>query len=130
MIDDILSLERRSFLQLSAAAVALATAGTAVNAVPSTTGQRALVVYQPTDNASVEFATAMQASGLPIRALGSDPVRLWRDELQALVVEQGCRLLGRTGWMDYFVLSSLAREHRIFPQHEQQLSADSFDWLI
>lgn len=128
MMDDILSLERRAFLQQAAGAVAIATVS--VGADAEVTNRKTLVVYQQSDAASVQFASAMQAKGMRTIAIADDPVRQWRDELQKLVVNYGYRLMGRTQYPTYFVLRGLAAEHRIFPQHEHQPSPSSFDWLI
>ena len=127
MMDDIHSLERRRFLQQGSSAAALAAiAPTDVNATDS----RALVFYRAEDAVSVEFAAAMQSKGMRAVALTDDVVRQWRDELQSLVVDHGYKMLGRTGYADYFLLRGLAAEHRIFPLHEQQPSPHSFDWVI
>ena len=128
MMDDILSLERRRFLQQSSGAVAVATLGTATAA--SAGDNHTLVLYRPEDAESRAFAEAMHNKGMLTVALGNDVVRQWRDELQALVVQQGCKMMGRTGYADYFLLRGLAAEHRIFPHHEQQPTRYSFDWVI
>jgi len=126
MMDDILSLERRRFLQQSTGAVALATVGTTAVAGDN----RTLVLYRPEDAESRDFAEAMHNKGLLTVALGDDVVRQWRDELHTLVVEQHYKMMGRTGYADYFLLRGLAAEHRLFPQHEQQPTHYSFDWVI
>lgn len=128
MMDDIMGLNRRELLQ-SASAAALA-AVTPMAAGTASADARSLVVYRADNEAGVAFAAAMRAQGLAVFALGDDVVRQWRDELQTLVVAQGYRLLGRTGYADWFVLRGLAAEHRIFPQHEQQPHSHSFDWVI
>ena len=128
MMDDILSLERRRFLQQSSGAVAVATLGTATAASAGDT--RILVVYRPEDAESRAFAEAMYSKGMQTVALGNDVVRQWRDELHTLVVQQGYKMMGRTGYADYFLLRGLAAEHRLFPQHEQQPTHYSFDWVI
>jgi hypothetical protein len=128
MMDDILSLERRAFLQQAASTIAIATvSGSAEAAVGN---EKILVIYQESDAASVEFASAMRAKDMRCIALGDDPVRLWRDQLQKLVIGDGYGLMGRTPYPAYFVLRGLAAEHRRFPQHEQQPSPNSFEWLI
>lgn len=127
MMDDILSLKRRGFLQQTAGAIAV----TAVGTVHANAGEtHSLVVYRADDAASRAFAEAMQAKGARVVALGNDVVRQWRNELQSLVVEQRYQLLGRTAYPDWFLLRGLAAEHRLFPQHEQQPSAASFEWII
>ncbi len=128
MMDDILSLERRRFLQQSSGAVALASVGTAT--VADAGDSRTLVLYRPEDAESRTFAAAMHSKGMLTVALGDDVVRQWRDELQTLVVQQHYKMMGRTGYADYFMLRGLAAEHRIFPQHEQQPTHHSFDWVI
>lgn len=127
MIDDILSLERRAFLQQAAGAVALAAVSSRAGAANES---HTLVLYQEWDADSVAYATAMQQKGLRTLPLGNDVVRLWRDKLQNLVLNGGYRVTGITGYADYFVLRGLAAEHRRFVEHEQQLSRDSFAWII
>jgi hypothetical protein len=126
MMDDILSLNRRVFLQQSAGAVAV----TAISSNSAAGAVRALVVYRIDDEAGLAFAEAMHRQGARLAALGHDVVRQWRDELQHLVVEQRYQLMGRTGYADWFILRGLAAEHRLFPLHEHQPTASSFDWVI
>lgn len=126
MMDDILSLKRREFLQVAGAA---ALTSASAMAAPSAEA-RSLVVYRVDDAQSRAFAEAMQVQGMQVVALGNDVVRQWRDELQPLVIEQGYRLLGRTSYADWFLLRGLAAEHRMFPQLEQQPGSHSFDWAI
>lgn len=128
MMDDILSLQRRTFLQQAAGAAAIAAVSTGADA--ATPGVKTLVIYQEADQASVLFAKAMQAKGMQVFAIGDDPVRVWRDQLGKLVVDDGYRMIGRTQYPTWFVLRGLAAEHRIFPQHEHQPSEHSFDWHI
>ena len=128
MMDDVCSLERRRFLQQSTGAVALAAAGPVV--AEGRARLLGVVVYRAEVADSRDFATAMQQQGMQAVALGDDVVRQWRDQLQALVVAQGLPLLGRTGYADWFMLRGLAAEHRLYPQHEQQPSTHSFDWVI
>jgi len=127
MMDDVLSLQRRGFLQVGAVVLATVAPGRAM-AARSAGGS--VVVYRADDAASVAFAAAMRAQAVPTFALGDDVVRQWRDELQALVVGKGYRMMGRTGYADWFMLRGLAAEHRIFPQLEQQPGPHSFDWVI
>ena len=127
-MDDILSLERRRFLQQSSGAVALATVGAGTAAVAA--DNRTLLLYRLEDAESRAFAAAMHSKGMLTVALGNDVVRQWRDELQSLVVLQHYKMMGRTGYTDYFLLRGLAAEHRIFLQHEQQPTHHSFDWII
>ncbi|MES2605919.1 MAG: hypothetical protein V4603_13360, partial [Pseudomonadota bacterium] len=88
------------------------------------------VLYQAWDADSVAYAASMKEQGMPTLPLGNDVVRLWRDKLQHLVLNEGYRVTGITGYADYFVLRGLAAEHRRFVEHEQQLSRDSFAWII
>jgi hypothetical protein len=133
MMDDVIALQRREFLKMTSVAPVGAMAATASvfadGGVANVTTD-SLVVYRADDAASVAFAKAMEARGVQAFALGNDIVRQWRDELQELVVERGYRLTGRTGYADWFLLRGLAAEHRIFPQHEQQPTGHSFDWVI
>ena len=133
MMDDVIALQRREFLKITSVAPVGAMAATASVFADDGVAKVAtdsLVVYRADDAASAAFAKAMEAKGVPAFALGNDIVRQWRDELQELVVERGCRLTGRTGYADWFLLRGLAAEHRIFPQHEQQPTGHSFDWVI
>jgi hypothetical protein len=133
MMDDILSLQRRSFLQQSAGAVALAgvSAGVKASGAALASNQpKAIVLYQPHDEASVAYALQQQAAGMATLALSNDVVRQWRDQLQALVINEGYRLHGRTAYADYFMLRGLAAEHRLHTQPEQQYASGSFDWVI
>lgn len=132
MMDDVIALQRRDFLRAAVAPLgAMAAEASGFSDGGSDNGPSdVLVVYRADDAQSVAFAQTMQASGMTAFALGPDVVRQWRDELQVLVVERGCRLLGRTGYADWFLLRGLAAEHRIFPQHVHQPADHSFDWVI
>ena len=127
MMDDVLSLQRRGFLQAGAVVLSTVAPG---GAMADKSAGDAVVVCRGDDAASVAFAAAMRAQAVPTFALGDDVVRQWRDELQALVVGKGYRMMGRTGYADWFMLRGLAAEHRIFPQLEQQPGPHSFDWVI
>jgi hypothetical protein len=130
MMDDILSLQRRSFLQQAAGAVALAgvSGASATDLAPNQ--QKAIVLYQAHDEASVAYALEKQAAGMATMALSNDVVRQWRDQLQTLVISEGYRLYGRTAYADYFMLRGLAAEHRLYSPPEQQSAPGSFDWVV
>jgi hypothetical protein len=118
MIDDILSLQRRGFLQQTAGVVALAAVSAGSEAAGLVKQPRVLALYQEQDAVSVAFATALQQQGIAVQALGTDIVRLWRDQLRAQVVRDNVRLVGLTPYTDYFLLKGLAAEERIFPKME------------
>ena len=115
MIDDILSLQRRGFLQQTAGVMALAavTAGSEAAVFPAR--PKVLALYQQHDATSVAFAAALQQHGIAVQALGTDVVRFWRQQLRDQVVREQVRLVGLTAFADFFVLKGLAAEERIFP---------------
>ncbi|MFZ9584808.1 MAG: hypothetical protein ACO280_07595 [Pseudohongiellaceae bacterium] len=118
MLDDILALKRREFLQQSAGLVALAGAGAATRSLALPAGAGLCVLYQPAEPASTGFAALLQAQGAQCEPLAEDVVRQWRQQLRTRRL-QGTKLLGLTSYADFFVLRGLAGEERLFPHWEQ-----------
>ncbi len=127
MIDDILSLQRRGFLQQTAGVAALAAVAASSDTAVLAKQPRVLALYQERDAVSVAFATALQQQGIQVQALGTDIVRLWRDQLRVQVVRDNIRLVGLTPYTDYFMLKGLAAEERIFPKFEARQATAQVD---
>lgn len=113
---------RREFL--AGTAVALTSATVPLTTLAATTrklgDRQALVLYQPHDTHAMAFADELAAAGFSTFALTDDPVRLWRDGLGRLVIDEQFVLLGLSNWADYSMLRGLAAEYRRFPQLERQ----------
>lgn len=122
--------DRRQFLALGGLATA-ATLLPSLEAVGWSPGAgRAVLVHDPALAVPGVLATRIAGEGGRIVALDGDPVRLWRDGLDAQVRATG-RLYGYTLWADLLIFRGLAREVRLNLAREQ-LDAETgrVAWMI
>ena len=130
-----LSTTRRGFLAgaSGAAAVATASATGGVNAAAQLTAadSASVVLHDPSLPMPPEVARRLQANGARIITIDEDPVRMWRQELGAVLRNPDTKLFGLTRWADYLIVRGLAAESRRFPRFEQlHEESGHFTWLI
>jgi len=129
------STTRRGFLAAAggAAAAATATATGTVNAAQqlNAADSASVVLHDPSLPMPEDVARRLTANGARIIRLDDDPVRMWRQELGAVLRNPETKLFGLTRWADYLIVRGLAAESRRFPRFEQ-LHAETghFTWLI
>jgi hypothetical protein len=126
--------KRRQFLSGGVAATAsgLGVAGNLIQGAALDASGRALVVVQDVRiQLDPDTMRRLFISELPIVALTTDPVRLWRSDAGELLRRPETRLLGVTGWADFLMVRGLAAETR---RHVRQQRHDprtgTFTWLI
>ncbi|MEP7312622.1 MAG: hypothetical protein ABI859_08560 [Pseudomonadota bacterium] len=130
-----LSTTRRGFLAAAggAAAVTAATArGSLTGAQTLDAAQSASVVlHDPKLPMPEDVARRLKANGARIIRIDDDPVRMWRQELGAVLRDPQTKLFGLTLWADYLIVRGLAAETRRHARYEQ-LHAETghFTWLI
>ncbi len=74
--------------------------------------RQGIVLYRDNEIHSRIFADTLSAAGIHPVALTDDPVRQWRNSLQAMPGDNGMPLMGLTNWADYLIISGLAAEQR------------------
>ena len=125
---------RRGFLVAAggAAAVASANAGGVSAAQQLTAADSASVVlHDPSLPMPEDVARRLQANGARIIRLDDDPVRMWRQELGAVLRHPDTKLFGLTRWADYLIVRGLAAESRRHTRFEQlHPETGHFTWLI
>jgi hypothetical protein len=76
-------------------------------------------------------AQRLAANGARLIELADDPVRMWRDEIGALLARSDTRLLGATRWPEFLMISGLAAESRRRVRYQRlDQASGAIVWLI
>jgi len=114
------------------AIAATALAGHAIAGEESVlTTNASLVLHDQRFPLAADMQRRLQSNGARVIPLREDPVRMWRDELGALLEPRDTRLLGVTRWPEFLMIRGLAAESRRHVRY-QRLDAPTgaIVWLI
>jgi hypothetical protein len=80
---------------------------------------------------AADLRQRLQLNGARILPLADDPVRMWRDQLAALLQPRDARLLGVTRWPEFLMIRGLAAESRRHVRYERaDATTGAIVWLI
>jgi len=116
------TIDRRTMLAFGGATVA---AGLVPAAATAGRTQAAGILFFDPASATAR-AMARQTRGQRLIALAGDPVRLWRDTVDARESTVG----GITRWSDYLLLRELAAEHGLRIRREEYLRSAGQPMLV
>ncbi len=130
-----LTTTRRGFLAGAGGAAAVVTATASGSAAAaqqlSAADAASVVLHDPELPIPDDIARRLEANGARIIRLDDDPVRMWRQELSAVLANRETKLFGLTRWADYLIVRGLAAESRRYPRFEQlHVESGHFTWLI
>jgi len=115
-------IDRRTLLALGGSAVA---AGILPAAAIAGTGRSSgIMFFEP--GSAMARTIARQAHAARLVALEGDPVRLWRDTMDA----QERAVSGITRWSDYLLLRDLATEHGLRIRREEHIRSTGQPMLV
>ncbi|MEO6186521.1 MAG: hypothetical protein ABIP38_05490 [Steroidobacteraceae bacterium] len=95
------------------------------------TASASLVLHDPGLPLEAGLQQRLRANGARLMPLTGDPVRLWRDQLSALLAPRDARLLGVTRWPDFLMIRGLAAESRRHVRYQRMDARTGvIVWLI
>jgi hypothetical protein len=115
----------------SCAIAALGGAAIAGEQSVTLTDQASVVLHDARFTLPADVQQRLQSNGARIVRLQEDPVRMWRDELGALLAPPDTRLLGVTRWPEFLMIRGMAAESRRHVRYQRMdASTGAIIWLI